>query len=563
MPAPAAILSIVESRQEYPAGFPPIVPHPVEELPDIELLDDWGEEIARKYLWQRHWQIQQMADDPFRYGHENPMWKRVDEALAAGTNIALIMGGNRSSKSECAAKKVMKTLCAAPGKRAWCFQTTGPNSIEMQQPYIYKYIPREWKDAKKGKVTDISYRRKTGFSESTFILPNESQCWFRNYAQDIDTIEGGEVDIIWFDELVPLDWVETALYRIVTRAGKMLLTFTPIEGYSPTVKDFLQGARTIESAPAELLPRDVKRPAAGFESVPLLQECAKGGRKVFYFHTKDNPFSGWDTLKATLAGASKADILCRAYGVPTKAIANQFPRFKESVHVVPATTIPAAGTNYHGNDPCSGRNFFMLWARALPNGQIAIVREWPQQDDYIEGIGWPGPWAEPDGKLADGKRGAAQKPFGFSLRRYADEIQRVEKELGNGNPIENECAWMDSRFGNTPTLSKDSSTTLIEQMEEIGISYLPAPGENLSEGIAMINDALYYNEDLPIDATNRPRLIVADCCKNLIFALQEWTGKDGKEGACKDPIDVLRYLLLGGCEYIEPGQTKIFGGGSY
>jgi phage terminase large subunit-like protein len=563
MSAPAAILDIIARRDEYPAGYPPIVPHPVEELPDVEILDAWGEDVARKFLWQRHWHIQAMAEDPFRHGHRNPMWRRVDEALATGTNIALIMGGNRSSKSEYAARKVMETLCASPGKRAWCFQTTGPNSIEMQQPYIYKYIPKEWKDAKKGKVTDISYRRKTGFSESTFILPNESQCWFRNYAQDIDTIEGGEVDIIWFDELVPLDWVETALYRIVTRAGKMLVTFTPIEGYSPTVKDFLQGARTIETAPAELLPRDPKNPAMGFETVPVIQECAKPGRKIFYFHTADNPFAGWETLKATLQGASKADILCRAYGVPTKAIANQFPRFKETIHVVPAATIPKDGTWYHGNDPCSGRNFFMLWAKALPNGQVAIVREWPQADDYLEGIGWPGPWAEPDGKLADGKRGPAQKPFGFSLRRYADEIQRVNKELGKGNAIDIECSWMDSRFGNTPTLSRDTATTLIEQMEEVGIYYLPAPGENLSEGIDMINDALYFDDSKPIDATNRPRLIIADNCKNLIFALQEWTGLDGKHGASKDPIDVLRYLLLGGIEYIAPGQMKISGGGSY
>jgi len=249
--------------------------------------------------------------------------------------------------------------------------------------------------------------------------------------------------------------------------------------------------------------------------------------------------------------------------VPTKAIANQFPRFKETIHVVPADTIPKDGTWYHGCDPCSGRNFFMLWAKALPNGQVAIVREWPQHDDYLEGIGWPGPWAEPDGKLADGKRGPAQKPFGFSLRRYADEIQRVNKELGKGNAIDIECSWMDSRFGNTPTLSRDTATTLIEQMEEVGIYYLPAPGENLSEGIDMINDALYFDDSKPIDATNRPRLIIADCCKNLIFALQEWTGLDGKHGASKDPIDVLRYLLLGGIEYIAPGQMKISGGGSY
>ena len=49
-----------------------------------------------------------------------------------------------------------------------------------------------------------------------------------NYAQKRDVIEGGEVDLIWCDELVPLDWIETLRYRIVTRSGKLIVTFTPI-----------------------------------------------------------------------------------------------------------------------------------------------------------------------------------------------------------------------------------------------------------------------------------------------------------------------------------------------
>ena len=44
------------------------------------------------------------------------------------------------------------------------------------------------------------------------------------------------------------------IFRLVTRDGLLGITFTPIEGYSSTVKVHLHGAKTIEEVEAELLP---------------------------------------------------------------------------------------------------------------------------------------------------------------------------------------------------------------------------------------------------------------------------------------------------------------------
>jgi hypothetical protein len=49
----------------------------------------------------------------------------------------------------------------------------------------------------------------------------------------------------------------------------------------------------------------------------------------------------------------------------------------------------------------------------------------------------------------------------------------------------------------------------------------------------------------------------------VIYALQEWTGRDGKTGACKDPIDVLRYLVLSGAGHVEDGSLEVAPLGSY
>ena len=89
------------------------------------------------------------------------------------------------------------------------------------------------------------------------------------------------------------------------------------------------------------------------------------------------------------------------------------------------------------------------------------------------------------------------------------------------------------------------------------------PTENISEGVSFINDWLYYNEDKPIDHQNAPRLYISERCANTIYALKEWTGADGQKGACKDPIDCLRYLVCSGIENVEGGILNVTGGGSY
>jgi hypothetical protein len=530
-------------------------PHPALPVPPATLPpDQWlGAAQLREEL------IRKEREDPFRHGFVPDHWKRASAVLEHDREV-LVMGGNRSGKSSWAAREVMRALVEKPRARAWCFQTTAPNSVEMQQPYIWHNMPLEWKTAKKTQVTNISYSQKNGFSENAFVLPNGSQCWFRNYAQDVSTIEGGELDIIWCDELVPLDWLTTMRYRLLDRNGKLIVSFTPVEGYSATVKDYLTGAETVEEADAELLPiyGDVegKRTLTGHEKVPVIQRCVRRKASVLYFHTRNNPWAGWTRMREELEKAARPEILCRAYGVPTKAIAGRFPLFSDRVHVIPQSRIPTKGTRYQFVDPCSGRNWFQMWLLIDDSGRAFVYREWPGQD-YIDGVGYAGAWAEPDGKKADGRAGPAQKSFGFGLERYKEEIERLEK----GEQVFER--WMDSRYGNAATVARESATTLIEECAEIGLNFVATPGTNIDEGIDLINDWLHYDTGKPVDALNQPRLYVSEECKNTIHALKEWTGADGKTGALKDPIDCLRYFCLSGVTNVEGEILSVRAGGSY
>lgn len=519
--------------------------HPVYPVPSQnQFLAD--KDACLKYLSERENRIRRESEDPYRFGYEPSIWKRADSLWGKGSKEVLILGGNRAGKTEYASKLAIRKMLEKAGARVWCFQTDHANSIEMQQPSVFKYVPSEYKrqGKKKDRVFNLSYSQKNGFSEGTFVFPNASQCFFRHYSQDIKSIEGGEVDFCWCDELVPQDWLETIRFRLVTRGGLLLITFTPIEGYTPTVKTYLQGSRVLESVPAPLLDGAM---------VPRIQQPQRKNSKIIYFHTSDNPFGGYDNLKKTLEGAGRSEILCRAYGVPTRAAVARFPKFQEKIHVLPASKIPAEGTRYQIVDPCSGRNWFMAWAIVDQRDRIYFYREWPSPGQYIPGVGDPGDWAEPHGKLHDGAQGPAQKGFGWGLKRYKEEIERLES-LPDGNYERIEYRIMDSRYANSTTISKETATTLIQECEDIGLLFCAAPTDSIDEGVQLINSLLDYDSKEDIGFTNEPMLYFSESCPNMIFAMKEWTGEDGKTGATKDPIDVIRYAVLSRLCYIDEGE---------
>ena len=507
-----------------------ILPHPVYELPSYEAAQA-DPEAVQKYLLKRNQLIELEQADPWRYGHRPGVWSLVEEELRAGQREILILGGNRASKSEYAGRKCVEILESGEKKRVWALQTNEANSIEMQQPILFKYLPVEYKNLKKGQVVNISYTQKNGFSENKFILPNGSECAFRNYSQEVVVVEGGDCDGIWCDEMVPLNWIETLRYRLVTRGGILLITFTPIEGYTPAVKEFLDGARTVKWAEAELLG----------ERVPKVQRCVRPGASVIYFFTSDNAFGGWPTMR-------KRWWVHPRLRLGRELTVSRLGRFWRGSRSFGTTCMwlsqrkcPRKGVGIMFADPASARNWYLLWTLVDARGRHFIYREWPCEGVYIPGIGDPGPWAEADGRKADGRAGSAQTSYGWGLEKYVQEIQRLEtNEAGEREEIV--CRWMDSRFGNTPNLRNDAATTVIEECAALDLAFAPAPLDPIEEGIQLINSLL----DFEAESGKDPKLYISSDCKAVIFALKVWTGKDEKLGACKDPIDCCRYMVLAG-----------------
>jgi phage terminase large subunit-like protein len=583
-------------------------PYPGVPEMDPELADFCGGE------WQQNWYalayegIKRMLADPLRYGRELDIWKLADEYLTEFRKrfpkdvlVELDLGGNRAAKTERRAKRLVENMTTNAGWKAWACQSTETASVQNQQNIVYKYLPPEWKPEsgrlRHGAMTKIAYTQSGGFTENVFVCPNGSECRFKFYEMKVKNLEGAELDEAWCDELVPIDWLEALIFRLVTRAGTKVgngilgITFTPIEGYSSTVKVHLNGATTIKEIDAELLPPGFN---GACEKVPRVQENLRvdiNGQKakalIIYFHTKDNPFGGYESMKATLEGASRDKILTRAYGVPTKAMMTRFPMFADLAHVISLNRFreiqKGGGTWYHFLDPCAGRNWFQFWVFIDPSHRAFVAGESPSFDHewaYIPGVGNPGPWAVP-GNKADGEQGDGQKEWGWGYTRYLEEIDRMERILSGCLNSENigvetiECSsihspptaqkivvsarWIDARYGNARKTSEERSTTLIEDLSEAGMDFLAAPSEKMIDSgrgggdgsLRMINDKLFYDTTRPIDHTNQPHLFVVETCPNTIYSLKEWCGGDGQHGASKDPVDCLRMLVLSGSDFVD------------
>ena len=528
--------------------------HPFYKLPTREQAlalsaTEEGAGRLRKLLLDREKAIQNAKLDPYKHGCVLEHWKDAEAMLEAHSRL-LISGGNRSGKTQFAARRIVRRMVKTDGARVACFSMTAASSVRDQQPAVYNYLPREWKTVKKSKTADVTYSQKNGFTENTFIAPNGSQCFFFHYSQQSDILEGAEFDEIWFDELVPYSWVQTAAYRLVTRKGKMLITATPITGWTPVVNEFVTNCRVTESRVAPLLDKHivhVKGCPPGH--MPYKATCLREDSAVLFFFTEMNPFQPQEEMARVVSGETLAQKRIRGYGWTEKGQAGYFGKFS-GVHVVPDAEVQKEGTNYMVTDPAGSRMWFGLWLRVCKDGTHYVYREFPSLGEY-------GEWATL-GEKSEGEIGEAARPQGWGLTDYKAKFIELEK----GEDISERL--IDPRAGGTPMQTQDGGDTLIDLLsyEPHSMGFSAASGVHIEQGISAINDLLSYNLEEPLSTVNKPQLFITESCGNLIRSMQNVTPAGGDKNKWKDPVDCLRYLIIHGCTYVDPAQ-KPPKGGSY
>jgi hypothetical protein len=493
-----------------------------------------------------HEAIENAEKDPYRYGFSLPHWAYADKGIASFRTLVLL-GANRSAKTSYCARKVVGAAMENPKALLYCFSQNKEISVLVQQSAIYYWLPAELKKKLFTQVGNINYSFKNGFTDNTLVLPNGSKIVFKFYTQWIqdDTIlEGMElgsrepegVNIgAWLDEyLLGMDLIDRLYLRLATFNAKLLVSFTPKDGETETVKNFRAAATTVEW---KQVSEGLKRP----QRVPYYQENKERNTAICYFHSKDNPWSGYETLLEQCV--SKDDdnyTLTALYGVPVRMMSSKFPRFQPGINIL--TELEMAErikgcTRYMVIDPAGSKPWFMCWIAVDPTDTWYVYREWPDLNH--------GSWAEEKGgKWVNGE--ACRQKLGYGVADYA----RLIRDLEAGEELFERI--IDPRMGAAKySVAGGGQSDYINDLEEEGLIVIPAPGIEEEPGIQAIQDKLAYDLNKPIDGNNRPHFYISERCENIILALQEYDGSS-RDHPLKDPIDVLRYAAVRKIFHIDP-----------
>jgi hypothetical protein len=485
------------------------------------------------------------GEKPVANGWVLPSWRKVMDNWKKYP-IHIILGGVRSSKSSFASRLCVWGLGNIPEAEIRCYHVNERRSKEDQQRFIWDALPQGLKNmgVKRGQHHAIRYNQGTGFTNDMLIVPPLVGCVkggqidfsnYRSFEADNKTAEGFKSHIIWGDEEMPVKLFETLIYRLTDYHGRMILTFTTLEGWTPLVQDILGEARTLESRYSDLVGKQV----------PVLQESiSRPGALIHYFWTSDNPFLDEKEFRQKLEGRSEDEILARAHGIPTKAAKAVFTLFDRNVNVVKHDNLPWIKnpnypvTRYMAIDPAGAKNWFILWVAVDAAGTWWVYREWPDRETY-------GKWAEPAAAI-EGKAGPAQKSLGFGIKEYVSLI----KELEAGEEIFERL--IDPRMGAAEKQSSDEgATTIISDLEKHEMTVIPAPGVDIDNGIQLLQGLLSWKSDKPRDSLNSPHYFVSDRCGNHTHSMSEYSAKAGPQDNLKDPIDPARYLAVANIQFFD------------
>ena len=327
------ITELLEFQPDHLAW--PLLPNAVERL---------GLKEATKYLKARKQQIEDAEKNPLYDGYEPPIWDTVDWHIAdlrkkypKGVIKILLFGGHRSGKTRKASNYVNKQLVNKKGGRWWCCDSTEAQSRANQMRLMWEQFPPQWKGLDRDGTTDIRYSQADGFSKNLFVCPNKSEVAFKFYSMDLEGLPGPELDGVWADELIPLDWVHFLGFRCANRNGLIIITFCPEFGWNETFGYFYEGAQVMEEAEAPLLPKlDADGNKIGLLTRPRVMQCQDPTARIIFFWTQDNPFGNYPALAQELKSkrAQEPEISIRAYGLCSKSHNAAFQMFNKTAHVI-------------------------------------------------------------------------------------------------------------------------------------------------------------------------------------------------------------------------------------
>lgn len=184
-----------------------------------------------------------------------PASAEQETALRGGAKGLLVLGGNRSGKSQigavrAVAKGLGRTVAGVPfrkARRIWCVSQTlpghGAKDGEPEKPHTQLEAIQRWMPAEA--LRGGSWSRAYSPGSLVLTLADGTKYEFKSYDQALLAFESAAVDHIWFDEEPTRKSIFTScLLRLVDRRGTWDMTLTPVlslEGKSGIAEELWEG----------------------------------------------------------------------------------------------------------------------------------------------------------------------------------------------------------------------------------------------------------------------------------------------------------------------------------
>ena len=239
--------------------------------------------------------------------------RAVQSLLRRGVKCGLLVGGNRSGKTESGAMVAAATAIGAddPGVQKWmkdnglpegsiqsrpgrvcCGSLTSNESIRVQRPKVEKFLP-----------VGTVWKNRHGSGESVAHLPNGGTVLFKTIDQGARAWQADSWDLCWLDEDPESEGVwNEARMRLVDRKGRMLCTMTPLRGLTWIWDRFVHDPEF--------------------------------GSKTVWIHGQDNPFVPSDELEALLRSYGAHERAARERGEFTVLEGRVYAGWSRDLHVV-------------------------------------------------------------------------------------------------------------------------------------------------------------------------------------------------------------------------------------
>jgi phage terminase large subunit-like protein len=160
-----------------------------------------------------------------RYDQYAPWWegKRFDRPISA-----IVAGDTNLTTRDILQSKLFGKLTRSPGDTL--SEAIGLGTGMMPREAISRPTPRRGAE---NAYEEVTIRHISG---GTSVIK------LRSFEQGAEAFQGTEEDLIWLDENFPASVYSESLTRLMTTEGHLLMTFTPINGVTPIIREFMDKA---------------------------------------------------------------------------------------------------------------------------------------------------------------------------------------------------------------------------------------------------------------------------------------------------------------------------------